>query len=61
MPTGRGCCCIFRNDILPPFNLIQRLIGIVKWTREMHRRDLDGLKRYIEQGERYTGEPAIAK
>lgn len=50
----------FRNDITPPFNLIQRLAGITKWTRQMHLKDLDGLKRYVETGETYTGEPATA-
>lgn len=49
----------FRNDITPPFNLIQRLAGITKWTREMHRKDLDGLRRYVEKAEAYTGEPAV--
>lgn len=48
----------FRNDITPPFNLIQHVAGIVKWTREMHLKDLDGLKRYIESGDAYTGELA---
>lgn len=46
----------FHNDIMPPFNLIQRLAGMVRWTREMHRKDLDGLKRYIERRENYLGE-----
>lgn len=50
----------FRNDIMPPFNLIQRLAGMVRWTREMHRKDLDGLKRYIEKRETYLGEQARA-
>jgi len=46
----------FRNDIMPPFSLIQSLAGIVRWTRQMHRKDLDGLKRYIERRETYLGE-----
>jgi len=48
----------FRNDIMPPFSLIQSLAGIVRWTREMHRKDLDGLKRYIERHETYLGQQA---
>jgi hypothetical protein len=48
----------FHNKIMPPLNLFLRVFGIVKWTREMHQRDLDGLKRFVEQGVRYTGEPA---
>ncbi|WP_157973105.1 SRPBCC family protein [Blastomonas sp. UPD001] len=50
----------FRNDIAPPFNLVQRLFGIVRWTREMHRKDLDGLKRFVEKGETYLGNTAVA-
>lgn len=46
----------FHNEITPPFNLILRLAGIVKWTRQMHGKDLDGLKRYIEKRETYRGE-----
>lgn len=38
----------FRNEIARPFNLIQRLVGIVAWTRAMHRKDLQGLKRFSE-------------
>ncbi|MEM9809619.1 MAG: hypothetical protein AAF788_00170 [Pseudomonadota bacterium] len=45
----------FRNDITPPFHIVLRLAGIVRWTREMHRKDLDGLKRFVEKGEDYRG------
>jgi hypothetical protein len=48
----------FHNAIMPPLNVLLRVFGVVKWTREMHQRDLDGLKRFVEQGVRYTGEPA---
>lgn len=48
----------FRNDITPPFHVLLRVFGIVRWTRDMHRKDLDGLRRYCERGETYTGEPA---
>jgi len=46
----------FRNDITPPFHVLLRLFGIVHWTREMHLKDLDGLKRFIERSENYRGE-----
>ena len=49
----------FDNDIARPFNLLLRLVGVVRWTREMHGKDLAGLKRYAEAPHRtYTGEPA---
>ncbi|MEO0364708.1 MAG: SRPBCC family protein [Pseudomonadota bacterium] len=49
----------FSNDISPPFHVLLRLFGVVKWTREMHVKDLDGLKRFCEPPHRtYTGEPA---
>jgi len=48
----------FRNEIPRPFNLFLRLFGIVRWTRTMHAKDLDGLKRFSEPPHRtYTGEP----
>ena len=47
----------FRNDVTPPFHLIQRLIGITRWTRDMHCKDLEGLKRFLEKRENYIGEP----
>ncbi len=39
---------IFQNTLARPFNVILRLAGIVRWTRKMHLKDLDGLKRYSE-------------
>jgi hypothetical protein len=49
----------FRNEIALPFNVVLRLAGIVRWTREMHRKDLDGLKRHVDRPHRsYAGEPA---
>ncbi|MEM8561492.1 MAG: SRPBCC family protein [Pseudomonadota bacterium] len=45
----------FRNTISRPFHVILRLAGVVKWTREMHLKDLDGLKRFIERSEDYAG------
>ena len=50
---------VFNNRIARPFNVVLRLAGIVRWTREMHRKDLHGLKNYAETPHRtYTGEPA---
>lgn len=46
----------FRNTISPPFHVVLRLAGVVRWTRDMHKRDLDGLKRFIEQSQDYRGE-----
>ncbi|MDX2234975.1 MAG: SRPBCC family protein, partial [Hyphomonadaceae bacterium] len=49
----------FRNEIERPFNVILRLFGVVAWTREMHRKDLQGLKRYVEPPHlTYVGDPA---
>ena len=49
----------FDNVIARPFNVILRLIGIVRWTRGMHCKDLAGLKRYAEPPHQtYVGEPA---
>jgi hypothetical protein len=38
----------FENNLARPFNVILRLAGIVRWTRRMHLKDLQGLKRYSE-------------
>ena len=49
----------FCNPITPPFHLALKLFGVVDWTRGMHRKDLEGLKRYNEPPfQTYTGEPA---
>lgn len=48
----------FVNDISPPFHVFLRSFGVVRWTRDMHRKDLDGLKRFCEPPhETYTGIP----
>ena len=48
----------FHNTLSRPFNVILRLAGIVRWTRKMHLKDLQGLKRYSESPFlTYTGEP----
>lgn len=38
----------FDNTLSRPFNVILRIAGIVRWTRRMHLKDLQGLKRYSE-------------
>ncbi|WP_373543289.1 SRPBCC family protein [Chamaesiphon sp.] len=49
----------FTNEIMPPFNLVLRLVGVVSWTRKLHQKDLDGLKRFSEPPfQIYTGQPA---
>ena len=49
----------FDNRIMPPFNVILRIAGVVQWTRNMHLKDLQGLKAYSEPPHRtYAGEPA---
>lgn len=49
----------FKNRIAQPFNLLLRLFGIVRWTRMMHCKDLNGLKRYAEPPHlTYIGKPA---
>lgn len=50
----------FVNNITPPFHLALRLFGVVKWTRDMHKKDLDGLKRFLEKLENYQGAPLKA-
>lgn len=38
----------FVNELPRPFNAIWKFGGLSKWTREMHRRDLAGLKAFSE-------------
>lgn len=48
----------FENTLARPFNVILRFAGIVRWTRRMHVKDLQGLKRYSEPPFlTYTGQP----
>lgn len=48
----------FENTLARPFNVILRLAGIVRWTRKMHLKDLQGLKRYSEPPFlNYVGQP----
>ncbi len=49
----------FVNTIQRPFPIPVQLAGFVKWTREMHVKDLNGLKHYSEPPYvTFTGEPA---
>jgi len=51
----------FSNTLRRPFNVILRVAGIVKWTRSMHVKDLQGLKRYSEPPFlTYVGQPVGA-
>lgn len=38
----------FVNELPRPFNAIWRFAGLSKWTRDMHRKDLAGLKAFSE-------------
>lgn len=38
----------FVNELPRPFNAIWRFAGLTSWTRELHRRDLAGLKAFAE-------------
>lgn len=38
----------FDNTIRRPFHLLVRFAGIAKWVRGLHRKDLAGLKRFVE-------------
>ena len=38
----------FINELPRPFNAIWKFAGLTKWTREMHRKDLTGLKAFSE-------------
>jgi len=61
-PMGDGVTRVvlrFRNVISRPFDVVLRLIGIVRWTRSMHRNDLEGLKRFSDPPRlTYAGAPA---
>ncbi|MEM6589906.1 MAG: SRPBCC family protein [Pseudomonadota bacterium] len=50
-PEGHGSTCVmahFINELPRPFNAIWKFAGLTKWTREMHRKDLAGLKAFSE-------------
>lgn len=39
----------FVNTVRRPFHLVVKGVGIAAWTRELHRKDLQGLKAYAEK------------
>ncbi|MEM1030082.1 MAG: SRPBCC family protein [Myxococcota bacterium] len=47
-PTSTRVHLHFVNEIRRPFNAIWRFAGLSRWTREMHRKDLAGLKNFVE-------------
>ncbi len=50
-PTGKGQTQVlahFVNELPRPFNAIWKFAGLSRWTREMHRKDLAGLKAFSE-------------
>ena len=50
-PEGEGHTRVLAHfiNVLPrPFNAIWRFAGLTKWTREMHQKDLAGLKAFSE-------------
>lgn len=60
-PTRTEVRLSFDNTLPRPFNVILRLAGIVRWTRKMHLKDLQGLKRYSEPPFlTYVGKPVNA-
>jgi hypothetical protein len=50
---------VFNNTLSRPFNVILRIAGIVRWTRKLHLKDLQGLKKYSEPPYlTYVGQPS---
>jgi hypothetical protein len=50
---------VFNNTLSRPFNVILRIAGIVRWTRKLHLKDLQGLKKYSEPPYlTYVGRPS---
>lgn len=59
-PTTSQVTIDFQNNIRRPFNVLLHLAGIVRWTRKMHVKDLEGLKRFSEAPHvQYDGRPAV--
>ncbi|MEO0508438.1 MAG: hypothetical protein AAF065_01100 [Verrucomicrobiota bacterium] len=61
---SKGMCTVvmsFRNHISAPFHVFLRVFGIIRWTRAMHLKDLDGLKRFVEDSVTYEGQPIQRK
>ncbi|MEO0392336.1 MAG: hypothetical protein AAF213_03695 [Pseudomonadota bacterium] len=50
-PTGEQSTQVlahFVNELPRPFNAIWKFAGLSNWTREMHKKDLEGLKAFAE-------------
>lgn len=39
----------FHNQIPRPWHLVVKFAGLPEWTRDLHRKDLLGLKRFVEE------------
>lgn len=51
-PHGAGATEVtleFVNTIRRPFQLLLKAVGVVRWVRELHRKDLAGLKAFCER------------
>lgn len=51
----------FINELPRPFNAIWKFAGLTKWTRDMHRRDLAGLKAFSEPPHRDTNGATVGR
>lgn len=51
----------FVNALPRPFNAIWRFAGLSAWTRRMHRKDLEGLKRFSEPPHRDADGNAVGR
>lgn len=47
-PTTTQVTLEFVNTIRRPFQLVLKSLGIVRWVRDLHRKDLAGLKAFCE-------------
>ncbi len=63
-PEGEGRTRVlahFVNELPRPFNAIWKFAGLTKWTREMHRKDLAGLKAFSEPPHRDISGAAVGR
>ncbi|MEL6689301.1 MAG: hypothetical protein AAFP28_03190, partial [Pseudomonadota bacterium] len=51
----------FVNELPRPFNAIWKFAGLSKWTREMHQKDLAGLKAFSEPPHRDMNGDAVGR
>lgn len=64
IPEGRSRTCVlahFVNELPRPFNAIWHFAGLSKWTREMHRKDLSGLKAFSEPPHRDADDHIVGR